>query len=114
MTKVVYNACYGGFSISEKAAERLVELGMTSLTENIKIAKEACIKSSVYTSDRDLPRHHPLLVQVVEELGEEANGGCAKLKIANVYGRYKIDEYDGMESVITPDSIADEWIRVDD
>jgi hypothetical protein len=49
------------------------------------------------------------LVQVVEELGDKANGRCAKLRIAEVPAGtlYRIDEYDGFESVETKDSY--EW-----
>lgn len=42
-----------------------------------------------------------MLVQVVEELGDKANGEYAKLRIEEVYGSYRIDEYDGNESVMT-------------
>ena len=53
-------------------------------------------------------RHDPVLVQVVEELGDKANGDYAKLRIAEVSGPYKITEYDGFESVKTPDNVN--WI----
>jgi hypothetical protein len=51
-------------------------------------------------------RHDPLLVQVVEELGDEANGLCARLRIVELPKGtlYRIDEYDGSESVQTQDS----------
>jgi hypothetical protein len=58
---------------------------------------------------RSVDRHDPILVQVVEELGEKANGDCANLAIKEVSGPYRIDEYDGAESVETPDSYID-WI----
>ncbi len=46
-------------------------------------------------------RGDPLLIQVVEELGDEANGRCAKLKIIEIPNDvdYEIDEYDGLESI---------------
>lgn len=54
-------------------------------------------------SDRNLERHDPVLIQVIEELGDKANGRYAKLKIEDVESGtlYRIDEYDGMESVAT-------------
>jgi hypothetical protein len=46
-------------------------------------------------------RADPKLVKVVEELGDEANGFCAKLKIIEIPDGvdWEIDEYDGMEKV---------------
>lgn len=60
---------------------------------------------------RDLKRSDPILVQVVEELGAESFGKCAKLEIIDIdKGRwFKIDEYDGYESIQYRD-IDDEWI----
>lgn len=62
-------------------------------------------------SSRDLERSDPILVQVVEELGTESFGKCAKLEIVDVGSCrwFKIDEYDGYESVQYRD-IDDEWI----
>lgn len=57
---------------------------------------------------RNVERHDPALVQVVEELGDKANGEYAKLAIEEVYGPYRIDEYDGFESVKTPGGY--DWI----
>lgn len=50
---------------------------------------------------RSFDRHDPLLIRIVEELGEKASGGFAKLKIVEIPDgtNYEIDEYDGMESV---------------
>lgn len=56
----------------------------------------------------DVERHDPALVQVVEELGDKASGRFAKLRIAEVSGPYRIDEYDGFESVETPGTY--DWI----
>ena len=50
----------------------------------------------------DIPRHHPLLIQCIEELGSDvASGPCAKLAIAEISGNiYRINESDnGCESV---------------
>lgn len=46
-------------------------------------------------------RSHPLLVQVVEELGEKADGRFAKLKIVEIPDgiEWEIDEYDGVEHI---------------
>ena len=59
-------------------------------------------------SDRNIDRDDPALVQVVEELGNGANGKYADLSIAELAAGtlYRIDEYDGMESVMTQDDYA--------
>lgn len=99
--KVVINSCYGGFSLSPKGERRYLELKGKTLPDSPK---------NIFYS-RDLKRSDPILVQVVEELGAESFGKCAKLKIVDIdKGRwFKIDEYDGYESVQYRD-IDDEWI----
>ena len=49
--------------------------------------------------DFDVERHDPDLVRVVKTLGDLANGMCADLRIVKVSGRYRINEYDGLESI---------------
>jgi hypothetical protein len=51
--------------------------------------------------DRDIPRHDPHLIQVVEELGAAASGMCAELRIVEIPAdvEYEIDEYDGNEHI---------------
>lgn len=46
-------------------------------------------------------REDPLLIQVIEELGEEASGSCAKVSIVEIPSdvEYTIEEYDGYEHV---------------
>lgn len=118
MTKVVYNACFGGFNLSDAAIARYLELkriktyplkseyGFTIhyLTEGTDPERKAW-------HDLNIPRHDPCLVQVVEELGRAANGSHAHLAIVDVdvSQGYRIDEYDGMECVMTPSSY--EWIK---
>lgn len=54
-----------------------------SMTMKERIAyNEAYSAQSWY--ERDVDRHDPVLVQVVEELGDKANGQFAKLRIAEV------------------------------
>ena len=54
-----------------------------------------------HIDESEVPRHHPLLIQVIEELGEDANGACAQLKIVEIPSDadYMIDEYDGFEHI---------------
>lgn len=86
--KVVYNACFGGFSLSGQAIKRYIELG----GELANVEQES-----------NISRSDTKLIQVVEELGEDANGDFAFLQIAEVPrgAHYRIDNYDGSERVMT-------------
>ena len=141
MTKVVYNAKFGGFNLSQEACKRYWELqGKEVWIEQDKRFKSfdmftvwlvppeerdvkpepwysAPIEERIAYNKKhseqtwyydNVARHDPILVQVVEELGDKANGMCAKLAIEEVSGPYRIDEYDGSESVETPGSY--DWI----
>jgi hypothetical protein len=113
ITKVVYNACYGGFGLSRKAAERLLELGVEEMDQEIKDIESAHLRGlgDIYNIPNDFSRHDSRLVQVIEEMGSAASGSYAKLQIAKVKGKkYIIEEYDGYESVKTPKDIC--WIKI--
>ena len=86
MSKVVYNSCYGGFTLSGKA-RKILGLGVNEHGEPI-----------------DPARHDPALVELVESMGDEASGDCSQLSIAKICGRfYKIENHDGYESVVDLD-----------
>jgi len=112
MTKVVINGCYGGFGLSRKATLRIRELkadpkfGGPCIIGDVYEATDTRPAKSV---DRDfgigghddMARDDTILVKVVEELGEKANGEYAKLKIVEVPNdvTWHIEEYDGIEWV---------------
>lgn len=110
--KVVYNKCFGGYSISKKAAERMIELNHPA-SDKLKEAltyKTLSRDPHVYTDHLNIKRHDPILVQVVEELGsEEASGMCADLAIETVYGSYRIHDYDGREGIVGRDEDPFDW-----
>lgn len=57
-----------------------------------------------HLSDTKIKRDDHLLIQVVESLGEKANGHCATLKVCEIPGplnNYSLEEYDGIERLIT-------------
>ncbi len=58
-------------------------------------------------------RHDPRLVQVVEQLGEQANGPFCELEVVDVGSakRYFIEEYDGIENIVLENNIA--WNVID-
>lgn len=112
MNKIVINTCYGGFNVSDKAIEWMIENGLEKewYSENSKYNPENEYSYKYYLK-YNIPRHHPLLIQVIETLGEEARGLCAELEIREIEGdKYRICEYDGQEWIETPDSI--EWTKI--
>lgn len=66
--------------------------------EEIELYKEYNNKDSYLCG---IPRSDPLLVQVVEKLGDEASGSHANLVITDIPKGtyYRIKEYDGRESI---------------
>lgn len=97
MFKVVVNGCFGGFGVSEQGAEWLLTNGASA--DKVRVHREGRFN---YVSV-DLERHDPLLVRMVETLGSAANGDCAKLFVHTMeQPLYRIDEYDGSESVEEP------------
>jgi hypothetical protein len=97
MAKVVYNACHGGFCLSQSAAEKLAAMGVSEASVWLNKPKRARCPFVPH----DMDRHDPRLVRVVEELGSAANGECADLRIHDLDGatHYTIRYYDGKERV---------------
>jgi len=84
--RIVINVCFGGFGLSPKAELHLLELGY---------------KIDDRGTRRTVPRDDPLLVQVVEEMGKDADARFSQLKIVTIPDGvdWEIEEYDGWESV---------------
>jgi len=121
--KVVINTCFGGFGLSHKAVMRYAELkGMTlyhkkslmvnqyftmPVDEYDRLYAECREKKNydaingAFFSDQRIERNDPVLIQIVEELGEESWGTYAKLKVVNIPDdtRWEIHDYDGSEHV---------------
>lgn len=113
MAKIVINTCYGGFSLSREA----VLLGR-ELSGNPEWCPHS-LKEDKYPDGSSLSmdfgrwrgsRSDPTLVQIVEQIGEKANGAYANLAVVSVPDgtRYCIQEYDGNERIETEDEI--EWL----
>lgn len=129
MTRIVINNCYGGFGLSDVAFERYLDLkGITWYRskkpefgfyryysipeeewnrlyeqEKSKTVTPDTIKTTneTYLSYYDIKRDDPILVQVVEELGDLASGRFSKLKVVEIPDgiNWEIDDYDGVESI---------------
>ena len=82
--KIVINDCHGSFGLSKEALALYNERAVT-----------------VITHERDIGRNNPILVEIVEQLGNAANGDFAELKVVDIPDdvEWIIQEYDG-----------DEWI----
>ena len=88
--KIVINTCYGGFSLSSEAEQLMLKKADVFLYYDIKESRV-----------RNIARHHPLLVDVVEELGSKAWGDNAELKVVEIPEdvEWEIIEYDGIEHI---------------
>jgi hypothetical protein len=135
-TKIVINDKYGGFGLSEAAVRRYFEIKRQNFwVEDHRLYDQVWLVpphervkelpgewhdhpfsvwqeyNRLYGEQtwraRDLDRTDPILVQVVEELGEAAAGRHADLIIEELPKGtlYRINEYDGNESIETADSV---------
>jgi hypothetical protein len=94
--KVVLNKSFGGFRLSEKAINRLHDLGHEKIVE----LKEKHNVDTISKMSSMLKRNDLKLVQVVEELGEEASTDKSKLVIETIpLNAFFLRNYDGMEHV---------------
>lgn len=130
MRKIILNKCYGGFELSKKAYElyakkKGLELYTYTMTiennkckykysdgsdffmiyftkdfgNNVEISKEDYEKYVL--SLREEAREDKTLIEVVEELGEEASGTFGELEIVEIPDNafFIIDNYDGIETL---------------
>lgn len=90
--KVAVNRCWGGFSLSKDAITRCNELGL-----NVKDEYD-----SANLEEKEF-RSHPVLIQVLEELGPKANGEYSKITIVEIpfvgTNGWNIHDHDGQESI---------------
>jgi hypothetical protein len=86
MRKIVINSQYGGFSLSDKARDLYCK----------KAGEDPNL-----LFDFNIPRDDPALVEIVEQLRDEANGLCANLKVVKIPEDvdWIVCEYDGIEWV---------------
>ena len=124
--KVVINACFGGFSLSDKAEDayamkkgfKVFRYSQEGFKGKYHRATGDEFCSSTFTKDHgdsfdvwpddgsywyssDIERDDPILVKIVEKLGVDAGGSCASLKVIEIPDGtdWAISEYDGNEHV---------------
>ena len=134
--KVILNKCFGGFDVSKEAYMLYAKKkGLTlylygsdyidrkfiykkvnddnsifrhyftkDIGDNVEISDEDYEKYCLYL--REEHRGDPVLIEVVEELGEKASGRYGNLKVVEIPDNsfYKIDEYDGIETIYYSDT----------
>lgn len=93
--KVVINRCYGGFGLSKKAIEMYCE----KKAIDPGVWNEFGYYDNFY--DGHIDRSDSDLIEIVEQLGDKANGNCANLTIVDVPDNvnWYISDYDGKEHV---------------
>ncbi len=80
--KIVINTCFGGFGLSEKA-----------------LNKYRIISGNLKLDESNIARDDEHLIEIIEEMGSEANGMYAELAIVEIPNcvLWEIEEYDGKE-----------------
>ena len=91
----VYDDNYNRLYSLEQMGKELYVLYYTKEFDGNRYANES------FFNERDIERNDPCLVEVVEKLGEKANGRFAKLVVVEIPDgiEWEITEYDGWESI---------------
>jgi hypothetical protein len=106
--EVVINECHGGYSLSREAEFLYLNKSLIEYTTEPRESRYDTerygplikVNGKIWYSS-DISRDDPVLVSVVRELGDKANGDFASLKIVEIPASidWQIDEYDGREWV---------------
>lgn len=103
--KVVINTCYGGFGLSKKALEMysVLKYGENFVKNVGGYFHIDPVDATIYDDD-EISRDDPLLVQVVEELGDASWCEFSRLTVKEIPdgSEWEIEEYDGRESLRKP------------
>lgn len=100
MTKVAINRCYGGFSLSRPATEMLRDMGHQEAAEHLKWVDER--GQGRWYGFRPEDRADLAVIDVIERLGNIADGDCAAIQIVEIpddVTGWHVEEYDGREWV---------------
>ena len=100
--KIVINADYGGFSLSDKAVRLYLKkkgIGFEEKSSSLFVTDTDFYINNKFFSNREIKRDDLTLIEVVEELGDTASGKYADLKIIEIPDdvEWQIEEYDGCE-----------------
>lgn len=92
--KVIINECFGGFSLSKFGWDKLMEV------KNDNTLKSKDPNAEDFRYDKDL-------IHLLETYGSEIEGAYSHLGIVDIEKgtKFRICEYDGLESIETIDNI---------
>lgn len=108
--KIVINRCFGGAGLSKQAVDLILE--QKGIQFEVVKNKSFALKESYYhkghagdekyyISDYSLldDRTDPVLISVIERLGQNANGFAADLAVIEIPDdvQWQLEEYDGRE-----------------
>ena len=100
---VAYNKSYGGYGVAEEVWECIKE----------KFKEQAIPFDENTLSIDDIPRHHPVLIEVIKMFKESSPASLLDVDLWEIDDdKYILTDYDGAERVHTPSSIA--WNDVND
>ncbi|MBR5303480.1 MAG: hypothetical protein IKU37_01470 [Candidatus Gastranaerophilales bacterium] len=132
--KIILNKCFGGFGLSKNAHELYAEKKGMKVYEYYQDYRKGldCFKKGdsgvckfyftkdfgeeIELNDEEYDKYclnltsenrtDKTLIEVVEELGQKANSGFSELEVVEIPDNsfYKIDEYDGVETIYYSDA----------
>jgi len=103
---LVINTCQGGFGLSRGAQIAWLERSQIPYTLVARDDRHSTerygpliVVNNKHWYDKDIPRDDPVLVTLVRELGQAANGEYARLKVVRIPAdvTWQIEDYDGKE-----------------
>ena len=106
---IVINRCHGGFGLSwdaqiaylDRAGITYKLIDRSSRDDTEKFGQEIKLANGDAWYDKDIARDDPILVALVNEMGEAVNGNFSNLRVVKIPGDvdWEVDEYDGLEWV---------------
>ena len=98
--KIAINTCFGGYNLSNSAIAEYARLTGMDL-EVDEYCDFNLLKDGKYYSANRIKRTDPVLIEVIERLGDEAAGNCSRLEIVEIPTgeKYRITDYDGNEGI---------------
>lgn len=106
MKSIIINSGYGSFCVSHKAFMRLRNLGQPDALNELDKGEywpkaAAPNEPSLNQCVKLIPRDDAKLIQVIKELGDEANGHATQLELIEIPDNvlWVIEKRDGLEHV---------------